>query len=106
MPRKPFKPSLTTLCALSAVGLDVRLTPGGKEVGRRAFTAADLKRVAFSAADRRAAPQSLEWLRRGFASKLPRRREFGGSAGNLEAVRVGPGEIPGSLMAGKKKTQR
>jgi len=62
MSRKRFKPSLASICAVSAAGLDLRLTPGGKEATRKAFTEADLKRV-LERGDKKAAGHLATWLR-------------------------------------------
>ena len=42
---KAFKPPLYAICAVSAAGLDVRLSPSGKEVTRKAFSVRDLRQA-------------------------------------------------------------
>jgi hypothetical protein len=64
MARKPYKPSLAAICAVSGVGLTVRLAPGGgKETTRRSFSERDLKTVLPTAADRKEAPKLIDRLR-------------------------------------------
>jgi hypothetical protein len=66
MNRKRFKPSLASICAVS---VDLRLTPGGKEATRKAFTEADLKR-ALEHGDKKSAGRLASWHRPAKISQL------------------------------------